>query len=88
MAIDTLAYTKRLQNAGIDRDQAEAHAEAVAHHVIPELSTKQDLEAAVSRIENRIDSGIASVKNELTLRAIGIAALSASVLFFLIKMAS
>lgn len=43
MAIDTLAYTKTLERAGVDRQVAEAHAEAMLHHVFPQLATKQDI---------------------------------------------
>jgi hypothetical protein len=50
MTIDTLACAKHLEGAGIDRRAAEAHAEAMAHHVFPQLASKADLEKAVSVI--------------------------------------
>ena len=75
MTIDTLAYSKALEAAGVERGAAEAHAEALAAHVLPQLVTKADLEIAIERLEHR-----------LTLRLIGIvgafdAALSALVRF-------
>ncbi|HVA12072.1 MAG TPA: hypothetical protein VNF99_02370 [Stellaceae bacterium] len=44
MAIATLAYAKHLEGAGIDRHAAEAHAEAMAHYVFPQLASKADIE--------------------------------------------
>lgn len=43
MTIDTLAYTKHLEHAGIERAQAEALAEAMHLFVMPPLATKADL---------------------------------------------
>jgi len=55
MAIDTLAYVKSLEAAGLDRHAAEAQAEALVKHVLPDLATKSDLDHAVARFEARID---------------------------------
>ena len=46
-AIDTLRITRKLESAGVDRRQAEAHAEALNEVVVTEyseLATKTDLE--------------------------------------------
>jgi hypothetical protein len=43
MAIDTLAYVKELEAAGLDRKLAEAHAAAFRDKILPELATKQEL---------------------------------------------
>jgi hypothetical protein len=43
MAIDTLAYVKTLEAAGIPREQAEAQVAALAHHVLSDLATTADL---------------------------------------------
>jgi hypothetical protein len=56
MAVDTLYYVKRLEAVGIERRQAEAHAEALRDTVAPQLATKADLDAAVIRLEHKIDS--------------------------------
>ena len=40
MTIDTLAYSKALEAAGIDRNAAEAQAEALSKYVLPQLVTK------------------------------------------------
>jgi hypothetical protein len=42
-AFDTLAYAKRLREAGIPTEQAEAHAEAAREFIMVELVTKTDL---------------------------------------------
>ncbi|HYU11488.1 MAG TPA: hypothetical protein VEK82_02855 [Stellaceae bacterium] len=61
MAIDTLAYCKALEAAGVDRRTAEAQAEALINHVLPDLATKADLvamkvelERAMERLEHRL----------------------------------
>jgi hypothetical protein len=76
MSIDTLAYTKALEAAGMDRGAAEAQAEALARHVLPQLVTKADLDVAVERLEHR-----------LTLRLIGIVGAFDAALFALLRFA-
>lgn len=46
-AFDTLSYARRLESAGVDRKQAEAHAEAARDFIMAELVTKSDLKAAL-----------------------------------------
>lgn len=43
MTIDTLEYVKKLEAAGVDRRQAEAHAEALRAAASDQLATKHDL---------------------------------------------
>lgn len=74
MTIDTLAYSKALEAAGVDRRAAEAHAEALATHVLPQLVTKADLDIAIERLEHR-----------LTLRLIGIVGAFDAALFALLR---
>lgn len=68
MAIDTLAYAKSLEAAGVDRRAAEAHAEALTHHVFPDLVTKADLAATKSDLERAIEQA----KHDLTVRVFGL----------------
>jgi hypothetical protein len=51
---DTLGYAKRLRNAGISQEQAEAHAEAAREFVMGELVTKADLQAAMDTLSLRL----------------------------------
>ena len=44
MAIDTLTYAKKLQEAGVPPQQAETHAWALKETVEDTLATKQDLQ--------------------------------------------
>ena len=53
-AIDTLRITRKLESAGVDRRQAEAHAEALNEVVVTEyseLATKTDLARLPAREE-------------------------------------
>ena len=55
MTIDTLAYARRLEAAGVTSEQAEAHAEAaraaVTESVATRAVTKTDLRAAVAELK-------------------------------------
>lgn len=66
-AFDTLGYAKRLRDAGIRSEDADAHAEAARDFIMVELVTKQDLELQIQvftgtvrnselRLENRMDT--------------------------------
>jgi hypothetical protein len=74
MAIDTLACSKALEASGLDRQAAEAQAEALATHVLPQLVTKPDLDIAIERLEHR-----------LTLRLITIVGAFDAALFALLR---
>jgi hypothetical protein len=68
-AMDTLGYAKRLRDAGVPQQQAEAHAEAARDFVMGELVTKTDLQAtvnnAVQLLEARIAATQADVQNAM-----------------------
>jgi hypothetical protein len=51
-AFDTLGYSKRLRDAGIVEQQAEAHAEAARDFIMTELVTKSDLLAVKSDLRS------------------------------------
>ena len=55
MTIDTLAYARRLEAAGVASEQAEAHAEAardaVTESAATRAATKTDLRAAVAELK-------------------------------------
>jgi hypothetical protein len=67
MAIDTLAYTKALEAAGVERQVAEAHAEALIHALSAEVATKSDLDALGARLK----SDMAELKYDLSWRVFG-----------------
>jgi hypothetical protein len=77
-AFDTLGYAKRLRNAGISQEHAEAHAEAAREFVMGELVTKADLQATRADLQAAMDT----LTLRLTLRlgvmlAAGLATLAA-----------
>ncbi|MGJ4953087.1 hypothetical protein [Bradyrhizobium sp. HKCCYLS20291] len=53
-AFDTLGYSKRLQEGGVPRPQADAHAEAARDFVMSELVTKTDLTTAIDNAVLRL----------------------------------
>jgi len=57
MAVDTLAFAKHLEAAGVQREAAEAHAEALTQHILPDMATRADLE---------------QLKHDLTVRVFGL----------------
>lgn len=81
MTIDTLAYSKHLEAAGVDRHAAEAQAEALTRYVIPELVTKADLAAAKTELEAAIERS----EHRLTMRVIGIVGAFNAALFALLR---
>ena len=54
-AFDTLGYAKRLRDAGIPQQQAEAHAEAAREFIMGELVTRTDLLAAKQELQTAMD---------------------------------
>lgn len=46
-SFDTLGYAHHLEAAGVDRQQAAAHATAARDFIMPEIVTKSDLQLAL-----------------------------------------
>jgi uncharacterized protein YlxW (UPF0749 family) len=74
MSIDTLAYSKTLEGAGLDRKSAEARAKALTQHILPDLLTKADLDQAIekldnriNKLENRLDQAVERLENRMDL---------------------
>jgi hypothetical protein len=62
-AFDSLGYAKKLRDAGIAQDQAEAHAEAAREFIMTELAThsdlavlRTDLDVLRRELENKLDT--------------------------------
>jgi len=53
IALDTLAYARRLREAGFTDQQAEGQAQALAAAMTDSLATKQDLNELDARIDAR-----------------------------------
>ena len=52
--IDTLRYARRLREAGVVPEQAEAMADALSGELVRDLVTKADLTAAIAALEARL----------------------------------
>ena len=80
-AFDTLGYSKRLREAGVSTDQAEAHAEAARDFIMTELVTKTDLQNAIEtqtlRLTVRLGGIIAA--------GFGVLAASIGILAFILR---
>ncbi len=66
ISFDTLKYTKRLEDAAIPRDQAEAQAAALSEVFdsdLQDLATKGNLQ----ELETRIKADMAEIKGEIRL---------------------
>ncbi len=99
MAIDTLAFVKALEAAGVPREQAEAHVSALGQHALADLATKGDVallksDLAAVRAEmvtkGDLKADLAELKYELTWRLfglmLGVVGIMNSVLFALLKL--
>ena len=67
-AFDTLTAARRMEDAGMKREQAEAVAEAVrsaAGADREDLATKTDLAMLKADLEGNLESGLAGLKAEL-----------------------
>ena len=64
-AFDTLGYSKRLRDAGVAEEQAEAQAEAARDFIMTELVTKPDLLAVKSDLRLDLNALSADLKSDL-----------------------
>ena len=65
IALDTLAYARRLREAGFTAEQAEGQAEALAAAMTDTLATKQDLSELGVRMDARMDTGFLAAKRDV-----------------------
>ena len=71
-AFDTLTTARKLEAAGVERRQAEAHAEALREAVSADrdaLATKADLDAKLAALETRLRADLATKSDLETLRS-------------------
>lgn len=80
-AFDTLGYARRLREAGIVSEQAEAHADAARDFIMAELVTKQDLDVRLQLLESRIEA----LELRLLVRLGGMLAIAVAILAAVIK---
>lgn len=71
-AFDTLGYAKHLEGSGVDRRQAEAHAQAVREFIMAELVTKQDLAQALEHQALQVTVRLATIVGGMITVAVAI----------------
>ena len=77
VAIDTLAYARRLREAGFTDAQAEGQAEALAAAMTDTFATKQDLselrtwaEARFDHLERHFDTRLIELEKRMEIRLV------------------
>jgi len=92
-AFDTLGYAKRLRDAGVASEEAEAHAEAARDFIMTELVTRSDLdvtrqilETAMQNGELRLEHRMEGLELRLLVRLGGLIAVGIAILAAVIKL--
>ena len=99
MAIDTLGFSKYLEEHGVARAQAEAQAEAANRFLFPQLATGAELDRAKTELksdigqlksdlagaEARLHTEIAKLEATTTMRTLAIVGALNAALFALLK---
>jgi hypothetical protein len=70
-AFDSLGYAKKLRDAGVPQDQAEAHAEAAREFIMTELATQHDIDAVrhdLDTVRRELEAKIDNQTLRLTVR--------------------
>jgi hypothetical protein len=67
-AFDTLGFTKRLRDAGVTGEHAEAHAEAARDFIMTELATRSDFLALKSDLL-ALKADVTSLKDTVALKS-------------------
>ncbi len=55
-AFDSLGYAKKLRDAGVSQDEAEAHAEAAREFIMTELATHTDLDILRRELDGKLEN--------------------------------
>ena len=82
MTIDTLGFSKYLEEHGVTRAQAEAHAEAANLFLFPQLATAAEL----GSVKTELKADIVKLEAAMTTRTIAIVGALNAVLFALLKL--
>ena len=61
---DSLGYVRRLEQGGVERAQAEAHADAARDFILAGVATKGDIE----RLEEQIGNKLSLLENRMTIK--------------------
>lgn len=66
MPFDTLAFVRRLEDAGMERRQPEALASALREVAMPDLATKRDLADATTPLRRDLADATTALRTEIT----------------------
>ncbi|MEK6622678.1 MAG: DUF1640 domain-containing protein [Planctomycetota bacterium] len=82
ITFDTLAFAKKLKEAGVPDAQAEVHAEAIAELIDERIATKQDLK----ELEITLRRDVKELELRLTIRLGAMMAASIAIIAALVKL--
>jgi len=82
LALDTLAYAKKLKAVGFTEEQAEVQAEALAEIIDERLTTKHDL----AELQNHLEIRIRELEIRLLIRVGAMQAASVAIIVALVKL--
>ena len=88
-SFDTLGYAKRLEDAGIPREQAEAHATGAREFVVNEVVTKEDLRLGMDNLRLAINARLEHVERQIlqqTVRLGSLVTVGVAILAAIIKL--
>ncbi len=80
-AFDTLKFTQRLEQVGVGREQAVAHAELARDMILADVATKTDL----AELKKEIDGSLRELELRITVRIGAIVGAAVAVLAALQK---
>lgn len=75
VALDTLRFTQRLEQVGVSREQATAHAELARDMILADVPTRQDL----GELKREIDSSLRELELRMTVKIGAIVAAAVAV---------
>lgn len=82
ITFDTLAFAKKLKEAGVPDAQAEVHAEAIAELIDERIATKQDLK----ELEITLRRDVKELELRLTIRLGAMMTASIAIIAALVKL--
>ena len=75
VALDTLRFTQRLEQVGVPREQAMAHAELARDMVVADVATKDDLDTLglalrgdISALKRDVDGSLRELELRMTIK--------------------
>jgi len=72
VAFDTLAFSKRLQAAGMSPElaeaQASAQAEFLSQHILSDMATKEDLRREIEGLRKELKNDIEVLRKDMEVR--------------------